>query len=334
MVSGLPRSSGRAASLSSIGESCRLSLGAWTTSAATTSRLPAATTAWALYHCSKPPPGTGMMRDSSSVRLTWSVGRGPSTGGWGGLPRGFLPVAAALVSRAASLARCSACSRSKRSLARASILARASASFASRSSRRASSSGIDRPSGRSARSAASALASNSATSAFSCASILPACSYDSALWRLALAWILVPSSATVPILSTPISRATASTWTNNPSISWRNRRRNAAIVSLLVRRDEAERHRVIARPLQLAAREHAGRVAVHQDAQQQRRRGGRRARAAVAPPHPSQIQAVDHLHHEASQMLLRQPLVNRRRQKEPSLAVDRPEVAHRGKILV
>ena len=31
---------------------------------------------------SKPPPVTGMMRDSSSVRLIWSLGRGPSTGGW------------------------------------------------------------------------------------------------------------------------------------------------------------------------------------------------------------------------------------------------------------
>src|SRR4051794_34518662 len=32
-------------------------------------------------------------------------------------------------------------------------------------------------------------------------------------------------------------------------------------------------------------------------------------------------------------MLLRQPLVNRRRQKEPGLAVDRPEVAHRRNVL-
>jgi hypothetical protein len=32
-------------------------------------------------------------------------------------------------------------------------------------------------------------------------------------------------------------------------------------------------------------------------------------------------------------MLLRQPFVNRRRQKEPGLAVDRPEVAHRENIL-
>ena len=110
-------------------------------------------------------------------------------------------------------------------------------------------------------------------------------------------------------------------------------RREGIVVGMLVRRDEPEGHRVIGRPLQLAAREHAGRVAVHQDAQQQRWVVGRRTRAAIAPAHHPQIQAVDHLHHEAGQVLLRQPLVNRRRQKEPGLAIDRPEVAHRGNIL-
>jgi len=48
-----------------------------------------------------------------------------------------------------------------------------------------------------------------------CASILLACSYDSALRQLALVWILVPSSATVPSFKTPISRATPSTCTNS-----------------------------------------------------------------------------------------------------------------------
>src|SRR5271165_3558043 len=108
-------------------------------------------------------------------------------------------------------ASCSACSRAWRSLARASIFARASASLRKRYSRRASSSGIDMPSGMSAASAASALAIRSATSAFNCASILSACSSDNALCRLALAWIFVPSSATVPIFRTPISRASSST---------------------------------------------------------------------------------------------------------------------------
>ena len=71
--------------------------------------------------------------------------------------------------------------------------------------------------------------SKSATSAFSCASSLPAWSQDSALWRLAWAWIFLPSRPTVP--STPISRACSSTRTNSPSISLRNRRLNLAIVS-------------------------------------------------------------------------------------------------------
>jgi len=48
-----------------------------------------------------------MMRESSSVRLIWSLGRGPSTGGSGGLPRGFFPLASAFACRAASLASCS-----------------------------------------------------------------------------------------------------------------------------------------------------------------------------------------------------------------------------------
>jgi hypothetical protein len=66
--------------------------------------------------------------------------------GAGGRPQGFFPVVAALASRAASLPRYSAISCAKRYLARASILARASASFASRASRRANSSGIYMPS--------------------------------------------------------------------------------------------------------------------------------------------------------------------------------------------
>src|SRR6267142_1009449 len=47
-VSGLPRSSGKVPIRSSIGSICCLSLGAWTTCAAITRRLSAATTAWAL----------------------------------------------------------------------------------------------------------------------------------------------------------------------------------------------------------------------------------------------------------------------------------------------
>src|SRR5271166_1905675 len=51
------------------------------------------------------------------------------------------------------------------------------------------------------------------------------------LCLLALAWIFVPSSPIVPIFSTPISRASRRTSTNSFSMSFKNRRRNAAIVS-------------------------------------------------------------------------------------------------------
>jgi hypothetical protein len=57
------------------------------------------------------PPATGMMRDSSSVRLIWSVGKAPDAGGDGGRPPVFLPLLSSLALRAASLASCSACSR-------------------------------------------------------------------------------------------------------------------------------------------------------------------------------------------------------------------------------
>jgi len=46
------------------------------------------------------------MRDSSSVRLTWSLDRGPGVGGVGVFPRALRP---------ATFSSYSACSRSKRS---------------------------------------------------------------------------------------------------------------------------------------------------------------------------------------------------------------------------
>ncbi len=41
-------------------------------------------------------------------------------------------------------------------------------------------------------------------------------------------------------------------------------RRDGVVVGMIVRRDEPKRHRVIGRPLQLAAGEHSCRVAVNQ----------------------------------------------------------------------
>ena len=51
------------------------------------------------------------MRDSSSVRLIWSVSLTPGSGGVGALPRGFLPVSFCLTSRLVVLSSNSAFSR-------------------------------------------------------------------------------------------------------------------------------------------------------------------------------------------------------------------------------
>jgi tetratricopeptide (TPR) repeat protein len=47
----------------------------------------------------------------------------------------------------------------------------------------------------------------------------------------------------------------------------------------------------------------------------------RRSRAAITAAHRPKVEPVDHLHNEARQMLLRQPLVNRRRQQEPGVRI-------------
>ncbi len=105
-------------------------------------------------------------------------------------------------------------------------------------------------------------------------------------------------------------------------------RRDRVVVGMIVGRDKTERHRVIGRPLQLAARKHACRITINQNAQQHSRMIRRRAGAAITAAHRAKVEPVDHLHNEASQILLRQPLVNRRRQQKPGLPIDRAEVAH------
>jgi hypothetical protein len=75
-------------------------------------------------------------------------------------------------------------------------------------------------------------------------------------------------------------------------------RGDGVVIGVLVGGDEAKRHRIIGGPLQLAAGEHARGVAVDQNAQQDRRVVRGFARATVAAHHRPQIQACDHLHHE------------------------------------
>ncbi|CAE6876495.1 hypothetical protein R69746_08859 [Paraburkholderia aspalathi] len=170
------------------------------------------------------------MRDSSSVRLIWSRSLAPPCGGFGSLPRGFLP-SLRCASRRATLASYSFCSSSNRSCARASIFAFASANALSRASRRASSAGTSIPSGRLCRSAFSAIPINCCTSSRNFASIRPICPYDSARCLLAFAFTLVPSSAMRPSLTSFISLATSSTCTNSFSIRLANRLRKVASVS-------------------------------------------------------------------------------------------------------
>ena len=107
-------------------------------------------------------------------------------------------------------------------------------------------------------------------------------------------------------------------------------RGDGIVVGVIVRGDEAEGHRIIRRPLQLAARKHTRGIAVDQKPQQHARVIGRRARAAIGLHERRKLQLIHHIDHEACQMTLGQPLVHRSRKQKPSLAVDLPEVAHNG----
>ena len=65
-------------------------------------RWPISTAVGALEHLTKPPPLTGMMGVSGSVKFTWSFGWGASLGGCGSWPRGFV-LAARVASRAGQI---------------------------------------------------------------------------------------------------------------------------------------------------------------------------------------------------------------------------------------
>src|SRR5271165_2746623 len=273
-----------------------------------------------------------MMRESSSVRLIWSFGSGPSTGGAGGLPPGFLPVVAVLASRAASLASCSARSRSYRSFARASIFARASASLARRFSRKASSSEIDMPSGTSRphpppRRAPANPPPRPSVAPRACSRVPKKARCDGWRWRGSSCrrGRSFPSSA-------PPSRARAAA-PERTALDLLEKapseRGDRVVVWVVVGGDVAERHAVVSRPLQLAARKHPRRVAVNQNPQQHPGMVRRRAGAAIGADHAAKIEPVDHLDDKARQVFLGKPLVDRRRQKERRLAINVPEVAHR-----
>ena len=104
--------------------------------------------------------------------------------------------------------------------------------------------------------------------------------------------------------------------------------RDRVVVGMIVGRDEPECHRVIGRTLQLAARKHARRIAVNQKAQQHSRMIRRRPGTAISAAHRAKIEPLDNLHDKSRQMFFGKPFVDRGRQQEPRLAIDRAKIAH------
>ena len=102
------------------------------------------------------------------------------------------------------------------------------------------------------------------------------------------------------------------------------------MIGILVGHNKAEGDRVVCRPLQLAAGEHARGVAVNQKPNQQAGMVAGRARAAIGFAHRREVQLIDDIHYKPRQMIFRQPIINGRRQQIGSLTVDRAEIAHEG----
>ena len=200
-----------------------------------------------------------------------------------------------------------------------------------RCSRRAISAGTSNPSLTGRLSLSSASFSSCCTSSRSWASIRLACSQDSALCLLALAAILVPSSAMLPSFRHFISRASTSTCTNS-ALDLRQEAPaeggDAVVVGLRVGGNEAKRHRVVTGPLDLAAGVHPAGVAVHQQAQQHRRVVRIAAASGVLPNQLAQVQLVDDFDDKARQVILRQPFVHRRRQQVRGVSIYGNEAAH------
>ncbi len=74
--------------------------------------------------------------------------------------------------------------------------------------------------------------------------------------------------------------------------------RDRVVVGMIVGRDEPERHRVISRTLQLAARKHPSRIAVNQKAKQHSRMIRRRSGTAITAAHRAKVEPVYNLHHK------------------------------------
>ncbi len=89
-------------------------------------------------------------------------------------------------------------------------------------------------------------------------------------------------------------------------------RRQRVVVRMLVARDEAEGQRVVRGPLDLAARMGSRRVAVDQQRQQQRRVVGIATATRVGALQCRQVQPFHHIDHVARQVRFGQPVLHRR----------------------
>jgi len=151
------------------------------------------------------------MRDSSSVRIDLILRQRPAVGGCGGFPPGFLPVAAVLAARAASLAHAPPtparnapwrAPQSSCALRQACANAPRVAPVHPVSTRRREYPPYPPP---------RLWPSDRRPQACNCASILPACSYDSALCRLAWRGSSCRRAQSFPFSARPSSRASNST---------------------------------------------------------------------------------------------------------------------------
>ncbi len=91
--------------------------------------------------------------------------------------------------------------------------------------------------------------------------------------------------------------------------------RSRVVVRMRVRRNVPERHRIAGRPLQPAARKDPRRAAVEQQTQQQRRMMRILPAATALTLQRAQVQPIHNVHHKPRQMIVRQPVLHRRRQK-------------------
>ena len=226
-----------------------------------------------------------MIRESGSVRSIWSSARGPGVGGAGGMPRGFWTGALTFLFARLHLGFVVGPFTGKALCgARLDLGLRLADGLQPRLAPRQLLGDVLTLLATAPHRPPRLLAKSSPTSNRNWASSFSAWPYDRALWREALACILVPSKATVPSFKSFISFAMQSTCTNSASISLRNRLRNAHSVSWsgwVFGREVAKRQRVVARLLDASARKAARGITVDKQRQEHRRVIGRRARAAV-----------------------------------------------------